>query len=66
MRLSSGRRAPRLVLPDETGARRLIFFSTADPAHAYFRFERILYSNLVETADKHSHFQFIAALAFTC
>ena len=66
MRLSSGRRAPRFVLPDEAGARRPIFLAALpDPAHAY-RFERLLYSNLVETTDKHSHLQSIATLAFTC
>jgi hypothetical protein len=37
----------------------------ADPVHAYDRFERILYSNLVETTDEHCHFQSIATLAVT-
>jgi len=64
MRLSSGRCAPRFVLPDEARARRPIFCSAADPAHAYV--DRLLYSNLVETADRHSHLQSIAALAFAC
>ena len=65
MRLSSGRCAPRFVLPDEAGARRPIFCSAADAAHAYVQFERILYSNLVETTDKHSHLQSIATLDVT-
>jgi hypothetical protein len=56
--------ARRFVLPDEAGARRPIFYCAADPAHAHVWFERILYSNLVETADKHSHLQSIVALAF--
>jgi hypothetical protein len=66
MRLSSGRCAPRLVLPDEAGARRPFFCGAVDPTHAYLGFERLLYSNLVETADKHCHIQPIVALAFTC
>jgi hypothetical protein len=66
MRLSSGRCAPRFVLPDEAGARRPIFCRAADLAHAYVWFECLLYSNLVETADKHTHLQSIAALALTC
>jgi hypothetical protein len=37
----------------------------ADPAHAYVWFERILYSNLVETTAKHCHLQSIATLAVT-
>jgi hypothetical protein len=45
------------------------FFKRAEaayPAHACFWFERILYPNLVEMTDNHSHLQFIATLAFTC
>jgi hypothetical protein len=57
------------MLPDEVGARRPIFslrlMPAADPAQAYVWFERILYSNLVETTDKHCHLQCIAALDVT-
>jgi hypothetical protein len=61
MRLSSGRCAPCLVFPDEAGARRPIFCSAADPAHTHIGLERILYSNLIETAGRHFHLHSIAA-----
>jgi hypothetical protein len=66
MRLSSGRCAPRFVLPDEARARRPVFLQRCRSGDAHVWFERLLYSNLVETADRHSHLQCIAALAFTC
>jgi hypothetical protein len=58
--------ARRFVLPDEAGARRPIFFATPPIRRTLISFERILYPNLVETADRHCHLQSIAASAFTC